>query len=162
MKIRVYLPIGSISHGTMRMEDTIPAMVDTLRDLARTMQRTAGHKKQGGRLLGTCRKYDRAQLREGYFDSENAQFDHEELFDLLNSHCPPYASFGAHEGDGSDYGVWPCHEQIEEERRSLELPDFQTVGKRYRGLSCNVTDHGNVSIIEHDGRGGEHTLWGIV
>lgn len=29
-----------------------------------------------------------------------------ELYDLLNEHAPDGCYFGAHEGDGSDFGFW--------------------------------------------------------
>jgi hypothetical protein len=43
---------------------------------------------------------------EHYYESEDAVYDLERLFDLMDSIAPETARFGAHPGDGADYGFW--------------------------------------------------------
>lgn len=41
-----------------------------------------------------------------WWDSEVASLLLEDLFDTLNNYAPEGCFFGAHPGDGSDYGYW--------------------------------------------------------
>jgi hypothetical protein len=45
-----------------------------------------------------------------WWSSEDAQFLLESLFDELDAHAPEGYYFGAHPGDGSDYGYWANEE----------------------------------------------------
>jgi len=49
-----------------------------------------------------------------YFSSDDATEDLEKLFEILNESdvAPPCTMFGAHEGDGSDFGFWPIEQPI--------------------------------------------------
>jgi len=42
-----------------------------------------------------------------WWDSEDAHWYLEGLFDALNDLAPEGYYFGSHEGNGSDYGFWP-------------------------------------------------------
>tara|TARA_Y100000310_G_scaffold275814_1_gene292541 strand:+ start:92 stop:355 length:264 start_codon:yes stop_codon:yes gene_type:complete len=42
-----------------------------------------------------------------YWTDGSADMDLEELCDVLNDLAPGDHYFGAHEGDGSDFGFWP-------------------------------------------------------
>lgn len=87
---------GSVSWGTHRSEDLIPRFIDTLAQL---------DKRQAAAF--------RAELPEDlepnnpYWESEEAYWLLEELFDVLDTFAPDGYYFGAHEGDGSDFGFWP-------------------------------------------------------
>lgn len=84
--------IGSVSHGTMRDEDLVPCFLDVVEEL--------GSKDK-------CIKAIRKRMRrEGYWESDDVGYDLEELYDLLNELAPDGYYFGAHPGDGSDYGFW--------------------------------------------------------
>lgn len=48
--------------------------------------------------------------KEGDYWTEQANDDAFELFDILDSIAPEGCYFGAHEGDGSCYGFWPCED----------------------------------------------------
>lgn len=89
---------GTVSHGTLREEDLIPAFLDALAGLG-------------------CQDADVAEIRrrvEGGdydFTSEDAIWDlNDVLFDRLNDHAPEGHYFGAHPGDGSDFGFWENEE----------------------------------------------------
>lgn len=102
---------GSVSHGTMRSEDLIPCFVgvlDALRE-ERSLS-TDGNADRHGKEDDQLGSIERRQQEEGYYDSEEATWDLEWLFDQLEEYSPDGHRFGAHEGDGSDYGYWPCEE----------------------------------------------------
>jgi hypothetical protein len=93
---------GTISSGTMLPEDLIPEFAWHLSyiignggSLNELSHGTSDEKK----LLAECYSLED-------YDSETAGFILEELFDALNEHAPQYAYFGAHPGDGADYGFW--------------------------------------------------------
>lgn len=81
--------IGTISHGTMREADLIPAFASELERLA---GRTA--------LVVEAESLDD-------FESETASWILDELFDALHDEAPAGCYFGSHPGDGSDFGFWP-------------------------------------------------------
>jgi hypothetical protein len=99
--------IGTIIHGTLRMEDLIPAFADELERL--------DEEKKYDYLVKEARdfvvsSYDGEMITEDdhlTFDSEDANWSVEELIDALNEFAPDGCYFGAHEGDGSDFGFWP-------------------------------------------------------
>ena len=101
---RKHYPMGSISSGTMRKEDLIPAFVDEL-------EYQAG--KDDKYHIALCERINEAMENDGYFDGEDSYFDLEELFDALNEYSAPYFYFGAHPGDGSDYGWWLAIDDID-------------------------------------------------
>ena len=98
-----YLPLGTISHGTMREEDLIPAFLDALEsvDPGKAQQFQDEYAKLGGG--------DEEQREEFLSD-----FCWETLSNALDEHTPPFTYFGANEGDGSDYGVWISCEAIKD------------------------------------------------
>lgn len=81
------------------------------------------------------------------WDEEEAAGILSELFDALNEFAPPYAHFGASEGDGASYGFWPSMDSI------LELPRVEdSDGAKALGEDCIfVNDHGNVTVFGGDG-----------
>ena len=87
--------IGTISHGTMRPEDLIPVFARELEWLS-TNQRTDNETS----LIADADDFSD-------FGSQHADDILEALFDALDQHAPSNCYFGAHEGDGSDYGFWP-------------------------------------------------------
>jgi len=83
--------IGTVSHGTMRLEDLIPTFIGTLTVHGAFVP--AGIPTDGD---------------DDYYASEKAQWDLDALFDALDEIAPDGCYFGAHPGDGSDYGFWPA------------------------------------------------------
>lgn len=83
---------GTVSHGTMRAEDLIPEFVCTLRAI------DTG-KEYADLITKAC------DLDLDY-DSEQAGDILADLFDALDALAPDGHYFGAHPGNGSDYGFW--------------------------------------------------------
>lgn len=87
---------GSVSHGTLRTEDLIPRFLDVLKELDPDRHEAEsyayGHDVACG--LASVEENDANML--------------ESLFDVLNEYAPVGHYFGAHPGDGSDFGFWPC------------------------------------------------------
>ena len=143
--------IGSVSHATMRTEDLIPSFLYELES-----QRPL--KREHRQLI---REIKRAMTKPEYFDSEDADYDlNEGLFPALDEYCLPYFYFGAHPGDGTDYGYW-LSEGFEDEFYGLKVNDLSEVPTGYTGEVLVVNDHGNYSLYSYSrGRGRE--IWAIV
>ncbi len=95
------LPIGEISSGTLRPEDLIESFAYALETVAPDHPLVAG-----------CGSHD----PDGWDWVD-------ELIDALNEHCPSYCWFGAHEGDGALFGVWPDLELLAEDAYRLSDPE---------------------------------------
>jgi hypothetical protein len=91
---------GSVSSGTMREEDLIPAFEDVLDRAGVGYDRP----EAVGRLL------DGQELSEADWDTVS-WYVNEELWGALEDVAPEGTSFGAHEGDGADYGFWAYEQE---------------------------------------------------
>ena len=94
---------GSVSHGTMRTEDLVPCFCDTL-------EIVAGDTLSDGQKRRLREIRLRLEAQEFYHKGEDVSEDMDWLFDTLTEVAPEGYYFGAHEGDGSDYGFW-CTEE---------------------------------------------------
>ncbi len=95
------LTSGSISCGTLRADhlaDAFLGEVDRL-GLAHDIDADLAHRAQ----LLACSKASPVAPDL----VEDADETISELIDFLNDHAPDGFCFGAHEGDGSDFGWWP-------------------------------------------------------
>jgi hypothetical protein len=98
---------GTVIHATLRPQDLIPAffeMLNTLGDRDRVQAIRDEFKIPDSELIGS-------DLRiiddHPWWNSEDASYLlNEVLFDALNDHAPEGHYFGAHIGDGSDFGFW--------------------------------------------------------
>ena len=99
---------GTCVHGTIQPRDLIPAFLETLRSII-----------ADGPAVYTVASGIRGRIKnrlndEGYLDSEDAADDLETLFDTLNTIGFAHGYyFGAHPGDGADYGFWKTEENEE-------------------------------------------------
>jgi len=141
------ISLGSISSGTMRKEDLIPIFIDEI----------LYHDKSNITALEIQMRLN----RDNYFDSEDSDYDLESLFDELNNLCDiPYAYFGNHSGDSSDYGFW-ISEELQYDFEGLKVDDTGNVPEDYNGEVLHINDHGNVTL--YVANHGELTeVWGIV
>ncbi len=141
------LPFGSLSSGTMRAEDLIPTFASELDSL----RLSRGHRK----LVREALAYDPDTC-----EPENADELLDALFEALDCYCPPYAYFGAHPGDGADYGVW-VSDSLEDEFDGLVVSDTSEVPKGYTGEVLHVNDHGNMTLYSYS-RGRSREVWSLV
>jgi len=149
-----YAPVGSVSSGTMRPEDLIPTFLDTLRDLD-SAQADAFEDGWGDVINAVCDE-----------DGEGSEDDSEcvnALFDALGEFAPPYCYFGAHEGDGADYGFWVSWDSLEDDCRSGAVLKINDGAEWPDGLDgaeyvLEVTDHGNATLYTPD----HVEVWSVV
>lgn len=140
--------IGSVSHATLRPEDLLPAFADTLETLARDFKRARQYRK----LIKEARSVDP--------ESDDAPEVLSELEDALQEFAPPYFYFGAHPGDGSDFGFW-LPENPFEDFDGLRVSDTSAVPRGYSGEVLHINDHGNATLYACT-RGRCHEVWAIV
>lgn len=140
---------GSISSGTMRAEDLIPSFAWELRHLRGSLPRD---------LANDIRKCESAWAKDQSYEFECEVL--EELADALQDFAPAYAYFGAHPGDGSDYGYW-LSESMQEDFDGLQVSDTSEVPKCFRGEVLHINDHGNMSLYVANSRG-LREVWAIV
>lgn len=146
-------PLGTVHEGSLRPEDLIPCFVDLLDDLKEDLslglpvgasfEETEAVKARVGMIETELGRIEQRQKADDYYESEAAGYDLEWLFDALESFAPPYCTFGAHPGDGADFGYWPDMEIIEELPTKADAED----GEDYK----EVNDHGNVTVFAGDG-----------
>jgi hypothetical protein len=146
--------IGSISHGTLRTADLLNAFCNELEWQLRRNGNYFAHpeNREEGRkiheLCGECQdQYE--EDGETLKDEDTASELVESLTDSLQQFAPAYCYFGAHEGDGSDFGFWPSIESIE------ELPCYEGTEEALKAGETNdfrvVNDHGNVTVYSASG-----------
>ncbi len=151
---RQWAALGSVSSGTMRPEDLIPEFLYVLGQHDRTA------------CDALEEEYRDVVDGEADMDGEAAGWCLEALFEALGEVAPPYAIFGAHEGDGADYGFWVCWESLEEDCRGRdasvvkvdagdEWPSPLPEGVEY---VAEVNDHGNATLFTRDGE----EVWSVV
>ncbi len=152
-KHKLQYPIGSVISGTMREEDLIPCFVAQLYHAAR-VNKANGHFHTIGDVPAKTRKahvkltveIESRMEADDYFESEEAEWDLESLFDALQQYAGPYFYFGSHPGDGSDYGFW-LSEGFEEDFDGLKVNDLAEIPTKYRGEVLEVNDHGNCTLL---------------
>lgn len=106
-----FLPLGSISRGTMQEEDLIPDFIAALGTVDPEKAESLDH--------------ERKELSYNDLGS----FCWERLSSVLNSYAPPFTYFGPHQGDSSDYGVWVSQEAIDEALQNDEPGHIVAVRK---------------------------------
>ena len=139
--------IGSVVSGTLRPRDLIEAFADELASLD-----SAGKYRN---LVAEARALDP--------DSDDATEVLSELEQSLGELSPPYVFFGAHPGDGADFGYWVDHEAIERDRREGTLPSGDELPEdgSLVGHYLHVSDHGNLEYYVWK-RSRWRSEWGIV
>ena len=97
----------TIIRATHRTQDLIPALLAALREY--NPARYMGHMVSP---FGPVPAYAMEDDDSSWWDSEDAHYLLECLFDDLNDTAPDGYYFGAHPGDGSDFGFWPIDDSL--------------------------------------------------
>jgi len=107
---------GTVIHATLRPQDLIPAFLELLESLDSLQYRkTIDHIKElDPNVIGTaCHAsgyvpgVDISDDHPWWDSEDSAYFLNETLFEVLQDYAPEGHYFGAHIGDGSDFGFWP-------------------------------------------------------
>jgi phosphopentomutase len=83
-----------------------------------------------------------------FWDSEEVQFDMDDLIEALNNNLPPFVYFGTLEGDGSDFGFWPDMDSLNEAMQygDVTFHDDERILDEH-DVIIQVSDHGNVTLM---------------
>lgn len=153
------LPLGTISEGTLKNEDLIPAFIDAI-DGVRISRKHRGEVRAiNNRLVDDYQ----SALWECPKD-ELVSYDVERLIDILNDYVPNYCYFGAHDGDGACFGVWPTDEVpfhgpgTDDIGKGESLP-VSTVSRFLPGHWLVVNDHGNATLYRKKSNNGCGVKW---
>ena len=134
--------IGSISTGTLRTEDLLPAFESALEAL--------------GGAIDTG----------DWNDPEQATWDMAAFESALNDRCPPFVYFGTLPGDGADFGFWVDMERIQETLTAATIGHTLTLPRTGEwewtleddGVIVATNDHGNVTVMDLE----RNVLWAVV
>jgi len=154
--------IGSISSGTLRPVDLLPAFVSALLDAGGTLPPDLECVKHLEYHNYPANDFD--AIEDEFWESEDAGWDLAALGDALGEVCPPLVYFGTLPGDGADFGFWPDHDAIEEAQRYGEAwdEDSEFTWLEEWSVWLHVSDHGNVAVLA-DTKGAPGTeLWSAV
>jgi hypothetical protein len=147
MDYKVYL--GTISCATMKPKDLIPVFIEELKRIDHNNEYTDVI-KEGEQII-----------QSEDWDSENtSMYLNEDLWNALDNFSPPYAYFGAHPGDGADFGYW-LPEFIEDDFDGLKVSDTSEIPDDYTGEVLHVNDHGNMTLYNVT-KGQTEEIWAIV
>lgn len=135
--------VGSVLSGTLRSQDVLRGLYNELAYLTGYETAKPGDQDVAFDTLNQAK----AMIEANEEPSEDMETVINELFDELNEIAPPYCYFGAHEGDGADFGFWPIMDLIEELPRVSDPSEAGSIDDDH----CFVNDHGNVTVYGADG-----------
>jgi len=108
MRFGGYMDKGTLISGTLRTEDLIECFKDYLDSLGR---RYASEWNAIVDVMNETGYTDATgEINEAWYDTDAACEVLEMLFDALDSAASDGYYFGAHPGDGSDFGYWECED----------------------------------------------------
>jgi hypothetical protein len=93
--------IGTISHGTLRIQDL-------LRAFASEIERNDADKWRG--IICEARYFADEIDKDVSRNVDDAWNLYDDMLILLQDYAPEDHYFGVHEGDDSDFGYWPVEE----------------------------------------------------
>jgi hypothetical protein len=98
---------GTVIHATLREEDLIPAFLKVALECIRDKSGPPELTKRRVDIRVKLKYIERSLKGKNYFNTETSGADIEDLFNILDELAPKGCYFGAHVGDGSDFGFWP-------------------------------------------------------
>jgi hypothetical protein len=156
--------LGSISTGTLRTEDLLPAFIDAITALGGTLPNDLECVKH--MEYTNLPSYASVAVIDDAADfwvSDDAGYDMQALENTLQELCPPFVYFGNLEGDGADFGFWVDMDRLNEELQwerdhypDDSVPDELTLDDD--GVIVHVNDHGNVTVMDME----RNVLWSVV
>ncbi|MGI6379205.1 MAG: hypothetical protein ACOX2R_00305 [Anaerolineae bacterium] len=144
---------GSVISGTMLPEDLMPALLETLYlcDAERAEAWAECWQEIDHRIYNQDEHED-GEMFAG-LDPEKISYALNELFDELDEISPRGCYFGAHPGDGSDYGWWPAEDYDDEEEEEEEIPpEEQLAVHEYLDALVRIDKDGRKRLAKHDGK----------
>jgi hypothetical protein len=163
----------------MRNQDLIPCFMGLLEEVNPTKAKSLGWEYR--KLLNyyngeRVKPYTEVELDEL---EDAASWLLDTLSNELDDHVPAYCYFGAHPGDGSDYGVWVadmCVEDAVHDGTLIRVEDLSELDVMAGFIPARVlvvNDHGNMTLYaQHatlsDSENGQilkiecKEVWGIV
>jgi hypothetical protein len=161
--------LGSISSGTLRDCDLLSAFVDELewqlRRNGEFYSRPENHAERDriNNLIGEakdCFAEDGEAIEEAKRGIAS-ELINETLFDALNEFAPPYAHFGAHPGDGADFGYWPEDiENIKEQMEFVSSEEQEWPADDFQGEWLHINERGNCSLYVRE-KGQDKEIWSV-
>ncbi len=94
--------LGSISTGILRPEDLLPGFANALK-IFDPLHATIKEAYELMATWGSGEENEEMELADAILD---------QLTSSLHDACPPFVYFGAHPGDGADFGFWPDWDAI--------------------------------------------------
>lgn len=164
VELAMNVALGTISHGTLRTVDLVEAFVDALSGiieygLGSDAPEDVRHVGYLHERLGDIER--RVEASNDYATSEDSVYDLEWLMDTLQEFAPAGTYFGAHVGDGSDFGFWPDWDYIDTSGEVWKGEDRANAPGDYMEV-CEVNERGNATFFLRyvDGRWRE--VWSVV
>ena len=142
--------LGSVSTGTMRTEDLLPKFADALRNLTwKDGQRPAS--EMFSTLFQEVTKYFDASDENPVAAPEELSAD---LQEALTECCPPFVYFGAHPGDGADFGFFPDWDALTEAMANAGFTSYKYGDMYLEDAILQVNEQGpgegNVTLLTLD------------
>lgn len=142
--------LGTVIHGTLQPEDLLRATIEVLEKL--DAGRASKIRKQYPDVFEIFLKSDEERSpvpmgRDVLHILEEASWCFEEICNELNAIAPEGTFFGAHPGDGSDFGFWP-----------VESEDIEDVHTPTGRTSCSSQNYQNVPVRSCTGDNADQTF----
>jgi len=145
--------LGSISTGTLNTGELLDTFAYAFDHQLRDVPNVAGSQR---RLIRECKAYS-ALIDAGHVNDDGLEYASVLLADIMEAmqgFAPAFVRFGAHDGDGADFGYWPDIESLDDAVQAgdvLKVSDLCEVPHLYTGEVMVVNDHGNVTLYAHTG-----------
>jgi hypothetical protein len=164
-----YASFGSVSEGTLKQDELLMKFLHTLQ----------WHMMQNKEALALPESDDTRNWllqierdAQACFDEDGNLIPEKEddacelitaLSDALETFAPPYSYFGAHVGDGADFGFWPIDpEEIKEQVEFSSRVDQEYPAADFRGEWLHINERGNCTLYVREENGADREIWSLV